>query len=282
MLRPDELNLLARMLAEQTGNVLEASRAYVAEQRVTELAQTLGLRESELLTRLARDPNGPLAQRLCHALLNGETSFFRDVHAFRFLRDFALPALVARRRTDKRLRIWSAACSTGQEPYSVLMLLLAHFPECQDWDVSVLATDLSEERLAEARASRFSHHQVNRGLPAGYLIDYFQEVDERWAPKQLLRERVRFERLNLIDAWTVVPPIDLVLLRNILIYFDLETRRDVLEKTHRVLAPDGYLILGATESTFNLHDGFAHASSAGGCFARIPSLLDRRHAPPSH
>jgi chemotaxis protein methyltransferase CheR len=202
-------------------------------------------------------------------MLNGETTFFRDVVCFDALRSIVLPRLIARRDTERRLQIWCAGCSTGQEPYSVAMFLAESFPHLVDWNVRILATDVSSLHLARARAGRYAQFEVNRGLPASLLVKHFDQDGSDWLIAPGLRSRVEFAELNLIDAWPVLPLMDIVLLRNVMIYWDLETKRTTLQKVRDVLRPDGCLILGAAETTYYVDDQFDRVSADSACCFRL-------------
>jgi chemotaxis protein methyltransferase CheR len=200
-------------------------------------------------------------------MTTNETSFFRDVHPFEALRRTLLPELIDRRRAARRLTIWSAACSTGQEPYSVAMLLREHFPETAQWSVRIFATDLAQEVLERARAGVFTQLEVNRGLPAPLLVRYFRQDGTDWQITPEIRDMVQFEEMNLIEPWPALPDFDVVLLRNVLIYFDGESKQRVLRNLRQVLRPDGVLLMGGAETTLNLDDAYERLPiDRAGCF----------------
>jgi chemotaxis protein methyltransferase CheR len=178
------------------------------------------------------------------------------VHPFEALRTKVLPDLIAARAAQRTLRIWCGACSTGQEPYSLSMLLREKFPELATWKVSILCTDLSGDVLARAKAGSYSQLEVNRGLPALMLVKYFTRQGDAWEIKEEVRRPLEFKELNLAKAFPVLPRFDLVMLRNVLIYFDVETKKAILGRIRRVMAPDAFFFLGAAETTLNLDDAF--------------------------
>jgi chemotaxis protein methyltransferase CheR len=190
--------------------------------------------------------------RAIHALTTNETLFFRDYHPYEELRRAILPEILQKRASERRLTIWSAACSTGQEPYSLAMLLLEHFPELANWTVSILATDLSAKVLKAAARGHYSQFEVNRGLPANYLVKYFIKDKEHWCVKPEVKKWIEFRPMNLVQPWPVLPPFDLVFVRNVMIYFDVETKKTILRKIRNCLLPHGYLFLGTAESTTSL------------------------------
>ena len=177
--------------------------------------------------------------------------------------------LYGRRQTERTLRVWCAAASTGQEPYSLGMLLLEHFPQLSSWDMEFIATDLSLEVLEKAREGIYSQAEVNRGLPAKLLVRFFQQKGNTFQLKDNVRSMIEFRQLNLIENWPHMGPVDLLFVRNVLIYFDVETKRKILEKMRNALHPEGSLFLGASETTLNIHDGFQRTQFAGGGCYRI-------------
>jgi chemotaxis protein methyltransferase CheR len=167
-----------------------------------------------------------------------------------------LPEIIARRQATKHLSIWCGAASSGQESYSIAMLIREHFPVLRDWRLTFISTDLSNAILAKARSGRYSQLEVNRGLPAPLLVKYFTKDGADWVLKDDIRQMVDFRELNLIERWPAMPPIDLVMLRNVLIYFDVETKRAILRNVRQVMAPGAYLMLGGAETTLGLDDQF--------------------------
>src|SRR5207342_100136 len=167
-----------------------------------------------------------------------------------------LPDLIERRQRTRTLAIWSAGCSSGQEPYSIAMSIREHFPELLTWQLSILGTDISGSVLDRARRGRYGQLEVNRGLPAHLLVRHFTRAGMEWEIEEPIRRMVRFQRHNLVDEWPVMPPFDLVFMRNVMIYFDVETKRQVLSRMLGQLSPRGYLLLGASETTFNISDDY--------------------------
>ena len=234
--------------------VLEPGKEYLVETRLTPLAQQQGFASlTEYIERMRSEPkvNG-IHHKAVEALTTNETLFFRDYHPFEALRRSILPALLQQRASARRLTIWSAACSTGQEPYSLAMLLLEHFPQLADWTVSILATDLSPVVVKLAQEGRYSQFEVNRGLPATYLVKYFTQQNETWCIKDEVKRFIEFREMNLVEPWPVMPPFDLVFLRNVMIYFDVETKKAILKRIRNCLLPHGCLFLGTAETTTNL------------------------------
>ncbi len=247
--------------------VLEPGKGYLVESRLAPIARAEGCSISELIARLRLLPHGPLHDRVVQAMTTNETSWFRDRHPFDALRSTVIPALMERRRAERSLTIWSAACSTGQEPYSIAMVLLDTFPELASWRISILASDLSEAAVARARTGRYTQLEVNRGMPSEMLSRHFEPDGADWRVNDRIRSIVRFGVVNLIGPWPQVPATDIVMLRNVMIYFDLDTKRRLLDRMHQTLRHDGYLFLGNAESTLNIDDRYVRvAPERAGCY----------------
>jgi chemotaxis protein methyltransferase CheR len=248
---------ICRLLRDRSAIVLEPGKEYLVESRLTPLVRHLQLTSiGELVGRLRSQPGNGLERQIVEALVTTETSFFRDHHPFEALRKVVIPDLVQRRAGERRLNIWCAACSSGQEPYSLALLLREHFPQLSAWANSILASDLSAAMLARAREGHFNQIEVNRGLPAALVVKYFDQHGIHWHLRQPIRSMVHFQEINLAGPWPPLPPMDLVLLRNVMIYFEVDTKKAILGRLARLLRPDGYLILGGAETTINLDDSY--------------------------
>jgi chemotaxis protein methyltransferase CheR len=257
-------------IRDQSAIVLEPGKEYLVESRLQTLARKENIGSIDLLIgKLRSDSSNGLHRKVVDAMTTNETSFFRDIHPFEALRKYLLPELAARRAQARQLRFWCGAASTGQEPFSVLMLIAEHFPDLLAWDLQFIATDLCAEVLARARRGCFNQLEVNRGLPASLLVKHFVRQGADWEFRQDLRRRVDFRELNLARDWPLDPPLDLIFLRNVLIYFDLETKKSILSKIRRLLRPGGYLLLGGAETTFNVDDAFERAVFDKSAFYRL-------------
>jgi chemotaxis protein methyltransferase CheR len=245
------------LVQQHAAIVLEPGKAYFVESQLLPLARREEFESVEALVACLRTrPFGSLHEKVVDAMTSNETSFFRDLHPFEALRVAILPELIRRREGVRKLQLWCGASSSGQEPYTIAMLLREYFPQLRDWTVALVATDLSEEMLVRARKGRFTQLEVNRGLPAPLLVKYFTRHGAEWQIRDELREMVEFRAMNLVKPWPALPPLDVVFLRNVITYFDPETRRLVLGRIQRQLQPDGYLFLGAAETTLNAHEAF--------------------------
>lgn len=250
-----EFDFVANLLHSDAAIVLEAGKEYLVEGRLAPLLRETGLGSiSELVNRLRADPSSPLRTRVVDALTTNETLFFRDGHPFDSLRSDVLPDLISRREDVRRLRIWSAACSSGQEAVSLGIVLRDGFPRLSTWDVKVLATDVSPTMVQRARRGVYTPAETRRGLTPALVNRYFEPVDGGHRVVDEVRRSLDVQLLNLVEPWPLVEQMDLILLRNVLIYFNQEHRRGVLDRMIRVLRPDGVLLLGGVETTLT-HPG---------------------------
>lgn len=225
---------------------------YLIESRLGALARKLTLESAEDVARAAQRGDRTVLAAIVDALTTNETSWFRDGGPFEALRKTILPELIKVRGAERSLRIWSAACSSGQEAYSVAMICREIVPP--GWQIDILGTDLSRDILGRAKAGRYSQLEVNRGLPAPLLVKWMRRVGTEWEIAPELRSMVRWEWMNLANPFPQLGRFDVVLLRNVLIYFDPPTKSGVLDRTRNVLRPDGYLLLGGAETTIGLGD----------------------------
>ncbi|MCU0880050.1 MAG: protein-glutamate O-methyltransferase CheR [Pirellulaceae bacterium] len=246
-----------KLVLERSAIALETGKGYLVESRLMPIARAHGHGTlSAFIESLRRQPHGILHTQVVEAMTTNETSFFRDIHPFDALRTIVLPELVSARSAAKKLNLWSAACSTGQEPYSIAILLAEHFPALSDWTVNIYATDLSQQVLDRAQAGQFTQLEANRGLPAALLVKYFDKVGLHWHIKPAIKRRVRFLQANLIEPWPMLPAMDVIFMRNVLIYFTPETKRQILSKVRGQLAAGGTLFLGGAETTLGIDDAW--------------------------
>jgi chemotaxis protein methyltransferase CheR len=266
-----DFDYICTLVRSRSAIVLEPGKEYLVQARLLPLARKQGLDDISALVERLKRGDAALTTEVVEAMTTNETSFFRDVHPFELLRTEVVPDLLTKRAATRRLHIWSAAASTGQEAYTIAMTLREHFPQLVGWNVSILGTDLSREVLEKAREGRYAQIEVNRGLPAPMLVKYFDRAGPAWRVKPELRALVEFKQLNLMGQWPVMPSMDIVFLRNVLIYFDADTKRDILTRVQRVIAPDGYLFLGAAETTLQFEGMFERVAGArGNCYRVIP------------
>ena len=252
-----DFDFISTMVRQESAIVLERGKEYLIESRLLPLARLRGIDSvAGLIHELRQAPTGPLRDLVVEAMTTNETSFFRDSHPFTAMSDSILPDLVRARSGERALNIWCAACSSGQEPYSIAMLIHDVIGADPAWRVRLLATDLSPLMLARTREGIYSQFEVNRGLPANLLVRHFRKQGLHWQIGEPLRRMVETRQVNLDKELPGIPAMDIIFLRNVLIYFDIATKRQILARIRRVLRPDGYLVLGGAETTLNLDDAF--------------------------
>jgi chemotaxis protein methyltransferase CheR len=265
---PNDFEYLRKMLKDRSGLVLSADKQYLVESRLLPIARRVaasGL--GELVAKLKAPGAERLTVEVVEAMTTNESFFFRDKIPFDHFRDTMLPALLAARATQRRLRIWCAAAATGQEPYSLAMMLKEMPGKLAGWRVEILATDLATEVLEKAKAGTYTQFEVQRGLPIQLLVKYFTQVGDTWQISPDIRAMVQYRPLNLLRDFSNLGMFDIVFCRNVLIYFDQETKIDVFARLARVMEPDGFLTLGAAETVVGLTDAFKPVADKRGLYA---------------
>lgn len=242
------------------GIVLTPEKAYFVEARLAPVLREESIASLDDLLRKAETGDRRLQQRIIDALTTNETFFFRDRQPFDHFRDVIMPELHQRRAPEKTIRIWCAACSSGQEPFSLVMLLDEMRSKIGNRQVEIVATDISEAILSKAKTGLFNQFEVQRGLPTKLLLQYFQKQGDNWKISDDVVRRVNFQKFNLMDDPRGLGTFDAVFCRNVLIYFDRPTRSKVFDKLASRLAPDGFLLLGGAESTFGVTERFVSHS----------------------
>jgi len=263
-----DFQYISKLVKELSAIVLEPGKEYLVESRINPLAQKEGFASiEELVKKLRSEPHNGLRSKVVEVMTTNETSFFRDIHPFETLKNFVLPDLIKKRETARELNIWCGASSSGQEPYSFAMLIRENFPQLKTWKIKYIATDISEEMLKRCRSGIYSQLEINRGLPATLMVKYFERHGTEWQVKEDLRKMVDFRNLNLAEQWPLMPPMDLVMVRNVLIYFDVAMKTQILGKIRKLMRPDGYLFLGGAETTLNLDESFERMDyKQSGCY----------------
>jgi chemotaxis protein methyltransferase CheR len=251
----ESFRFVSELVRAESAIVLDSGKEYLVESRLAPLARAAGLPHVDaFVSDVARRRTPSALAAVVEALTTNETSWFRDSEPFATLRNTVLPTLAAA-RGRRGIRVWCAACSSGQEPYSVAITAL-DTPAVMGAPVEVVGTDLSEEMLARARAAEYSQLEINRGLPAATLVKHFERSGVGWRVRPNVASTVSFRPLNLIRPFPAMGPFDVVFLRNVLIYFDTATKRDILARVRRLIAPDGVLFLGAAEMLTGIDDGW--------------------------
>ena len=279
-----DFSVIASFLKDRSGLIIGEDKTYLLETRLSAILREHNIPGLSGLADILRQP-GPHAvkDKVVDAMTTNETSFFRDNHPFETLRQSLIPGLIARRASSRSLRIWSAACSTGQEPYSLAMMLKDNFPILGGWKVEIVATDLSPTVLDRARGGVYSTFEVQRGLPIQMLVRHFDQEEPNWRIKNEIRQTVTFRPLNLLEDFSSLGQFDIVLCRNVLIYFDQPTKTRILGAIARRIVNDGVLLLGGAESVFGLSDAFVGQTGLKGVYGHAtgakPALPPRPSLP---
>jgi chemotaxis protein methyltransferase CheR len=255
-----EFTFVSQLVRKEASIVLAPGKEYLVEARLIPVARALGSPSvTEFLADLQRRPDPTNQRKIIDALTTNETSWFRDREPFAALTDVVLPELVKSRASSRKVRLWSAASSSGQEAYSLAITLQEHLPP--GWNYEIMGTDISTEMVKRAEAAQYSQVEVNRGLPASQLVQYFERAGAHWRITPQLRRNVSFRLMNLTAPLPAMQPFDVIFLRNVLIYFDVAVKRTVLQNVARLLRPDGWLFLGAAETTIGIDDNYERVAA---------------------
>jgi chemotaxis protein methyltransferase CheR len=264
---PADYQFLQKLLKERSGLDLSADKQYLVESRLLPIARKFDLPGIGELTQKVKAGAEDIAKQVVEAMTTNETFFFRDKIPFDHLRETILPTLLRTRVSRRTLRIWSAACSTGQEPYSIAMCLKEYGAELSGWRIEIVATDLSQGVLEKSKAGMFSQFEVQRGLPIQLLVKYFRQIGDMWQINADIRAMVQFRQLNLLHDISHLGVFDVVFCRNVLIYFDQDTKTVIFKRLAKVTANDGYLALGAAETVVGLTDTFRPVPDRRGLYS---------------
>lgn len=253
----ENFHYIAVLLNQKAGIKLDTSKDYLVESRLAFLVQELGYHSiNQLVEAVKISQNSTLKTKVVEALLTHETLFFRDNLLFESLKETILPEIIESRRSLRQIKIWSCACSTGQEPYSIAMLLCEHFSNLASWHIQIVASDLSQKALKKAKDGLYTQIEIDRGLSLLYRNKYLASSGSHWKIDARLQQMVQFQEINLIESLPNLPQMDLIFLRNVLIYFDPPIREQILQKISTVLASDGFLFLGGAETILGLSSRF--------------------------
>lgn len=253
---PDDFEYISRFVMKTSGLSLGKGKEYLVTSRLVPLAQSWDLADVSELVAALRKGDERLGTAVTEAMTTNETSFYRDKRPFEDFKTVMLPRLIQKRDQSKRLRIWFAACSTGQEPYSITMSIKDNFPELSGWNIEFVATDIAKNMLERASTGIYSQFEVQRGLPIQLLMKHFQQSGQSWQVKEDLRKPIVWKQLNLLEDFSHLGFFDIVFCRNVLIYFEIETKSDVLSRIRRLMPDDGYLLLGSAETVLGVCDEF--------------------------
>jgi chemotaxis protein methyltransferase CheR len=267
----DEFDILSNLVKERSGLVLTRDKAYLLESRLLPIVRKWQLKTlAELAAAVRGHADAGLVRAVVEAMTTNESFFFRDVKPFDQFKAFVLPHLLRSRASTRAIRIWSAACSSGQEPYSLGMILTEQRALLANWRIEILATDLSTEILEKAQAGLYSQFEVQRGLPIQLLVKYFKQQGDRWQIDPAIRAMVNFRQLNLLDDFAALGRFDVIFCRNVLIYFDQPTKTLVLNRLSRQMAPDGHLYLGGAETVLGITDKLQPVPDNRGIYSIAP------------
>ena len=274
-MKPDDFTFLAALLKRQSGLVLSPDKLYLIESRLMPIARKRGAETLDSLVAELRTSaeSSPLVKQVTDAMTTNESFFFRDIKPFDQFQRIVMPALLEARASVKKIRIWSAACSSGQEPYSLAMILRDMGPKLTGWRVEIMATDISAEMLEKSKAGLYSQFEVQRGLPVTYLVKYFTQMGDKWKIDPSLREIIQFREFNLLHEPSGLGQFDVVFIRNVLIYFDNKTKCEILARVHKIMPTDGFLYLGGAETVLGISDKFQpyHGERGIYCQTKAPA-----------
>jgi chemotaxis protein methyltransferase CheR len=255
-----EFTYVANLVRREASIVLAAGKEYLVEARLIPVARAVGAPNvNDFISDLQKRPNPQYQRKIIDALTTNETSFFRDREPFNALTDVVLPELIKSRASTRKLRFWSAASSSGQEAYSLAITLQEALPA--GWSFEIQGTDISTAMVERAQKGEYSQVEINRGLPATQLVQYFERAGAHWRVIPALRKNVSFKHMSLTAPFPPMQPFDVIFLRNVLIYFDVATKRQVLQNAAKILRPDGWLFLGAAETTIGIDDNYERVAA---------------------
>ncbi len=256
-MKPEDFDFLSSLLKERSGLVLARDKGYLLESRLLPVARRHGIKGlDELVTSVRMRRDATLLRDITEAMTTNESLFFRDIKPFEIFKTKVLPDLMAGRQSTRTIRIWCAASSSGQEPYSLAMLLKEEGAKLQNWRIEITATDISVEMLEKAKAGSYSQFEVQRGLPINLLVKYFKQIGDKWQIDNAIRGMVKYREFNLLEDPATLGNFDVIFCRNVLIYFDQPTKTKVLDRMSRILPADGFLYLGGAETVIGVTERF--------------------------
>ena len=266
-MKSEDFQFISKMLKAASGLILTEEKSYLLESRLMPVARKHSLPDLDpLVAELKSGLKKELAEEVVEAMTTNESFFFRDVKPFDQFRDIVLPNLLASRASTKKIRIWCAACSSGQEPYSLAMILNEEKAKMPGWSYEILATDISLEIIDKAKTGYYSQFEVQRGLPIQLLMKYFNQEGDKWKIDPILAKNINFKFFNLLNDPSIHGKFDVVFCRNVLIYFEQETKKEVLEKIAKQIPGDGVLYLGGAETVIGITDKFQPVAGQRGLY----------------
>jgi chemotaxis protein methyltransferase CheR len=278
-MKTDDFDFLSRTVRERSGLQLTQDKSYLLESRLMPVARRYGAKSlDEFITAVRRQPDQERLKAITEAMTTNETLFFRDAKPFEQFKRIVLPALLTARAAQRVVRIWCAASSSGQEPYSLAMVIKEEGAKLAGWRFEIIATDISQEMIDRARAGLYSQFEVQRGLPIQLLMKYFKQIDERWQLDDAIRAMVQYRLFNLLEDPRGLGSFDVVFCRNVLIYFDQPTKGQVLERIAKLLPSDGVLYLGGAETVLGITDRFEPMPNERGIYRPVQAAAAVRAA----
>ncbi len=273
---PEDYKYITKFLLDTTGLSLGENKEYLLEARLIPVAQANGMNGmQDLVLSLRTHRDKSLEQEVMEAMTTNESSFFRDRRPFDELKSAILPDIIADRKMTQKLRIWCAACSNGQEPYSIVMALRENFPELANWNIQITATDLCTKALKRAEMGVYSQFEVQRGLPVQLLMKYFEQCEQGWKIKHDPGVSIQWKHLNLLEDFQHLGMFDIVFCRNVLIYFEPDMKRNILDRVRNQMNASGVLLLGAAETVLGISDSYSKLS---GCQSAIYQIAGHTRA----
>lgn len=267
-MQPQDFDFIAKVLKDRSGLIVTRDKSYLLESRLTPVARKRGLKGLDDLVASLRTAGEDLLREVTEAMTTNESFFFRDIKPFDQFKDIVLPAMLQSRASKKSFRIWSAASSSGQEAYSLAMILKEESHRMPGWKVEIVGTDISNEMLEKAKAGLYSQFEVQRGLPIQLLVKYFKKNNEMWQIDPAIRAMVQYREFNLLNDLKALGQFDVVFCRNVLIYFDQPTKTKVLDQISRIMPDDGFLYLGGAETVLGISDKFKPMPDQRGIYTR--------------
>jgi chemotaxis protein methyltransferase CheR len=268
-MRPEDFDFVAKLLKDRSGLVISRDKAYLLESRLTPVARKRGMKGLDDLLGSLKTSGEDLLREVTEAMTTNESFFFRDIKPFDQFKALVLPRLLTNRAAKKTIRIWSAASSSGQEAYSLAMILKEEGAKLAGWKIEIVGTDISTEMLEKAKAGLYSQFEVQRGLPIQLLVKYFKKNNEMWQIDSSIRGMVQFREYNLLHDLKTLGQFDVVFCRNVLIYFDQPTKTRVLDNVAKIMPDDGLLYLGGAETVLGISDKFKPVPEQRGIYAVV-------------
>lgn len=268
-----DFDIYKDLLRGNSGLVINQEKAYLLDSRLNPIAKKWGYADIGAMTNVLRGmPSKDLIIDIVEAMTTNETSFFRDTNPFEIFKNVTLPYYAKSNRPNKKLRIWCAAAASGQEPYSLAMTIKEEEAKMPGWSFEIVSTDISHEILEKAKEGVYSQFEVQRGLPITHLMKYFTQTGDKWAINQNIKDMVQYSHFNLLNSMGTLGKFDIIFCRNVLIYFDQETKKDVMERMNKQIEDDGFLVLGGAETVLGITEVLKGVTGSRGLYAKTDSL----------